>query len=139
MVVEDNVLVRTTGPAIRVHGSGHKIRRNTIQSPDGDGIAINYGMGSGLEARTHRVTVTDSRFTDNVIKNAGENGIFLGYGKGKDYSGHKREKQWNTGAIQNIPPSGNLISGNVISGSELAAIEVAGATGNTIEGNTIED
>jgi parallel beta-helix repeat protein len=138
VVVEDNVLVKTTGPAIRVHGSGHRVRGNRIQSPTGDGIALNYGMGSGLEAHTHRVTVTDSRFTDNIIRDAGANGIFLGYGKGTDHSGHRREKQWNTGVVQNIPPSGNVISGNTISGSELAAIEMAGATGNTIENNRIQ-
>ena len=51
VTVEDNVLVNTTGPAIRVYGSGHKVRRNTIKNSKGDGNAVNYGMGSGLEAR----------------------------------------------------------------------------------------
>jgi len=138
VTVEDNVLVNTAGPAIRVHGSGHSVRRNTIRNSKGDGIALNYGMGSGLEVRTHRVTVTDGWFTDNIIENTGANGIFLGYGKGTDYSGHKREKQWNTGVLQNIPPSGNVITGNTITGSKLEAIETAGATGNTIENNSIQ-
>ena len=30
VVVEDNVLVNTTGPAIRVYGSGHSVQRNTV-------------------------------------------------------------------------------------------------------------
>jgi parallel beta-helix repeat protein len=137
VTVEDNVLVNTTGPAIRMHGSGHKVNRNTIKSSKGDGIALTYGMGSGLEARTHRVAVTDGRFSDNLIENAGANGIFLGYGKGNDLSGHKREKQWNTGVLQNIPPSGNVITGNTITNSKLAAIEMAGASENIIKNNTI--
>ena len=135
VTVEGNILVNTTGPAIRVYGSGHNVRRNTIKSSKGDGIALNYGMGSGLEAHTHRVTTTNGRFTDNVIENAGANGIFLGYGKGTDYSGHKNEKKWNTGVLQNIPPSGNVITGNTIKGSNLAAIETAGTTENTIKDN----
>ncbi|MCP4044389.1 MAG: DUF1961 family protein [Gammaproteobacteria bacterium] len=133
--VEDNKMVNTTGPAIRVYGSGHRVRRNTIESPKGDGIALNYGMGSGVEAHTHRVTTTDGWFTENRIQNAGANGIFLGNGKGTDFSGHKREKQWNTGVLQNIPPSGNVISGNIISGSKMTDIETAGATENTIKDN----
>jgi hypothetical protein len=132
VVVEDNVLVGTTGPAIRVYGSGHTVRGNTIRNPGGDGIALNYGMGSGHEASTHRVTTTNGRFIDNLIENAGANGINLGFGKGTDYTGHKNEKTWNTGVLQNIPPSGNVITGNVITGSKLAAIETAGATENTI-------
>jgi hypothetical protein len=137
--VEDNVLVNTTGPAIRVYGSGHSVRRNTIRLSEGDGIALNYGMGSGLEARTHRVTTTDGHFTDNIIENAGANGIFLGYGKDTDYTGHKNEKKWNTGVLQNIPPSGNVITGNTIMGSKLAAIETAGATENSIRANSIRN
>jgi hypothetical protein len=137
VIVEDNVLVNTTGPAIRVHGSGHIVRRNTIKNPSGDGIALNYGMGSGIEARTHRVTATDGHFTENIIENAGAHGIFLGYGKDTDYTGHKNENKWNTGALQHIPPSGNVIAGNTITGSKLAAIETAGATDNTIRDNRI--
>ena len=133
VVVEDNVLVGTTGPAIRVYGSGHIVQGNSIRNPSGDGIALNYGMGSGLEARTHRVTTTNGRFIDNLIENAGANGINLGYGKGTNYTGHKNEKTWNTGVLQNIPPSGNIITGNVITGSKLSAIETAGAAENTIE------
>ena len=137
VIVEDNVLVGTTGPAIRVYGSGHKVRRNTITNPSENGISLNYGMGSGLEAYTHRVTTTNGQFTDNIIENAGNYGIFLGFGKDTDYTGHKREKQWNTGVMQNIPPSGNIITGNTIKNSGLAAIETAGAVENTIKDNTI--
>ena len=135
VIVEDNVLVGTTGPAIRVYGSGHSVRRNRIINAQDIGIALNYGMGSGQHARTHRVATTDSEFTDNVIQNAGTYGIFLGYGKGTDYSGHKREKEWNTGVLQNVPPSGNIITGNIITASKLAAIETAGAADNRIENN----
>lgn len=136
---EDNLLIGTKGPALRIYGSGHLVQRNTIKNTKGNGISLNYGMGSGLDAITHRVTTTDGRYIDNIIEGVKDYGLFLGFGKGHDYTGHKRVKEWNTGVIQNIPPSGNVITGNVISNSTLAPIEIAGANDNIIKDNMINE
>ena len=95
-------------------------------------------MGSGIKVRTHRITSTNSIVKNNLIEGAGEYGIFLGEGKGTDYSGHKNAKRWNTGVIQDIPPSGNSITSNKIVNSKNKPIEIAGAAKNVIVNNVYE-
>ncbi|MBT6005512.1 MAG: hypothetical protein HN778_20730 [Prolixibacteraceae bacterium] len=137
-LLEDNKLIDSQGPAIRIYGSGHVIQNNTIKNPTGNGISMCYGMGSGIKVRTHRITSTNSIVKNNLIEGAGEYGIFLGEGKGTDYSGHKNAKRWNTGVIQDIPPSGNSITSNKIVNSKNKPIEIAGAAKNVIVNNVYE-
>ena len=118
-----------------MYGSGHKVRNNTIKNPSLNGITLCFGLGEGKQASTLRIATTKCVILDNVIEDAGENGIFLGEGKGTDYSNHKNKETWNTGYIQNIPPSGNYITNNSIMNSKLEAIELYGTTNNRIEDN----
>ena len=137
-LVEDNKLVDSNGPAIRMYGSGHVIQNNSILNPSGNGITMCYGLGSGKEAQTHRITTTNCIVKNNIIDGAGEYGIYLGEGKGTDYTEHKNAKSWNTGLIQDIPPSGNSISSNRIINSKKKSIELAGAINNIIINNHYE-
>jgi hypothetical protein len=63
---------------------------------------------------------------DNHFENAGAYGIFLGEGKGTDYSAHKNRAPWNSGVTQNIPPVGILITNNKIINCKELDIETAG-------------
>ncbi|MEQ6120616.1 glycoside hydrolase N-terminal domain-containing protein [Reichenbachiella sp. MALMAid0571] len=137
-IVEDNVLINSNGPGIRIYGSGHTIRNNIIRNSSGDGIALCYGLGSGKKANTLRIAAIRNIIMDNVIENAGSNGMFLGEGKGTDYADHKHRKSWNTGHIQDIPPSENYITFNRIIKAKHKPIEVSGATDNKIVDNEFE-
>lgn len=137
-LVEGNQLIDSQGPAIRMYGSGHVIQNNTVKNPTENGITLCYGLGSGTKAQTHRIATTDCIVKNNLIENAGEDGIFLGEGKGTDYTGHKNAKRWNTGVIQDIPPSGNSITSNKIVNSKVEPVEIAGATNNIIVNNVYE-
>jgi len=137
-LVEDNVLINSNGHGIRVYGSGHTIRNNTIRNPSENGIALCYGLGSGKEANTLRITATNNVIKGNTIETSGRHGIFLGEGKDTDYSDHKHRESWNTGFIQDIPPSGNYIAFNKIINTELIPIESSGAIENKIMDNEIE-
>lgn len=136
--VEDNVLINSNGHGIRMYGSGHTIRNNTIRNPSENGIALCYGLGSGKQANTLRITATKNVIMGNTIEATGRHGIFLGEGKDTDYSDHKHRESWNTGFIQNIPPSGNLITFNKIINTKYKPIETSGAIDNKIMNNEIE-
>jgi len=137
--VVNNTFSNSNGPAIRIYGSNHRIEKNIIKYPSGNGITICYGMGSGIHAKTLRITTTDCIVKNNIIDHAGGYGIFLGEGKGTDYSDHKNRALWNTGAIQNIPASGNIISSNSIINSTKKPIELAGSINNRIEDNRYKE
>ncbi len=134
-IVTNNTFSDSNGPAIRIYGSGHRIENNIIKNPSGNGITMCYGMGSGIHAKTLRITTTDCLVDNNFIENAGGYGIFLGDGKGTDYSDHINKARWNTGVIQNIPASGNTITSNTIINSKEKPIELAGAVNNIIANN----
>src|SRR5690606_27126761 len=93
------------------------------------------GMGSGIHSKTLRITTTGCVVKNNTIENAGGYGIFLGEGRGTDYSGHKNSSRWNSGVIQNMPPSGNTLTSNRIINSTEKPIELAGAFNNIITNN----
>jgi len=137
--VVNNTFSNSNGPAIRIYGSKHRIENNIIKNPSGNGITMCYGMGSGIYAKTLRITTTDCVVKNNTIKNTGGYGIFLGEGKGTDYSNHLKRALWNTGAIQNIPASGNTISTNRIINTTGKPIELAGAINNIIKYNQYKD
>lgn len=137
--VTNNTFTDSNGPAIRIYGSSHRIENNVIKNPSGNGITMCYGMGSGIHAKTLRITTTDCVVKNNIIEYAGGYGIFLGEGKGTDYSDHKNRADWNTGVVQNIPPSGNTISSNTIINSKEGPIELAGAVNNIIIDNRYND
>jgi hypothetical protein len=96
-------------------------------------------MGYGIYAKTLRITTTDCVVKNNTIENTGGYGIFLGEGKGTDYSNHLKRALWNTSAIQNIPASGNTISSNRIINSTGKPIELAGAINNIIKYNRYKE
>ncbi len=137
--VVNNTFSNSNGPAIRIYGSNHRIEKNIIKNPSGNGITMCYGMGSGIHAKTLRITTTDCIIKNNTIDHAGGYGIFLGEGKGADYSDHKNRARWNTGTIQNIPASGNIISFNSIINSIGKPIELAGSINNKIKDNRYMD
>ncbi|MCK0134935.1 chondroitinase-B domain-containing protein [Arenibacter sp. S6351L] len=137
--VVNNTFSNSNGPAIRIYGSKHRIENNIIKNPSGNGITMCYGMGSGIYAKTLRITTTDCVVKNNTIENTGGYGIFLGEGKGTDYSNHLKRALWNTSAIQNIPASGNTISSNRIINSTGKPIELAGAINNIIKYNRYKE
>ena len=134
-IVANNTFRDSNGPAIRMYGSGHRIENNIVKNPSGNGITMNYGMGSGIHSKTLRITTTGCVVKNNTIENAGGYGIFLGEGRGTDYSGHKNSSRWNSGVIQNMPPSGNTLTSNRIINSTEKPIELAGAFNNIITNN----
>jgi hypothetical protein len=97
-----------------------------INNPSGNGITRCYGLGSGISANTHRITITDCIIQNNAIENTGAYGIFLGEGKGTDNSQHKNRARWNSGVQQNIPPIGILVTNNKIINCIELDIETAG-------------
>lgn len=134
-MVEENTFIASNGPAIRMYGSGHTIQNNIIKNPSGNGITMCYGLGSGIQAKTLRITTTDCVIKNNIIESAGGYGIFFGEGKGTDYSDHPKSDSWNSGLIQDIPPSGNIITHNRIFKSAQSPVGICGADQNTIVNN----
>ncbi len=137
-IVEYNTFENSNGSGIRMYGSGHIIQHNTIKNPSLNGITLNYGLGSGIEAKTNRITTTDCVIYGNTVLKPGKHGVFLGNGKGTDYSDHKNRLKWNTGHIQDDPPRGNFIAHNQIHYAMEEAIKLSGAIENIIDHNKIK-
>lgn len=98
------------GGSIRINGTGHTIRGNTIVGAE-TGIRLMYGMARGKAEMGFYIAASDCVVKDNQLENCGV-GILVGGDKGRDWTGKFNVKRYPSGTLQNVAPFNNSISDN---------------------------
>ena len=101
-VIENNRFSNCTG-GIRLSGTHHTVKNNVILNPQRTGIRLLYGMTR--EQGGHYQAVSHCLISHNTIAHAGEVGIFIGAGRGRD---------WQEKGLQNMAPQNNHFEHNLI-------------------------
>lgn len=123
-LIEDNYFVGCSG-GIRLSGTGHIVRSNTIVRSERTGIRLLYGMTRNQGG--HYQAVSDCVITDNTIIDAAEMGILIGDGRNRD---------WKEKGVQKFAPEKNRITNNLVISDGENFILIDQAPDNLIEKNT---
>jgi parallel beta-helix repeat protein len=124
-LIEKNQFVGCTG-GIRLSGTGHTVRNNTIVSSERTGIRLLYGM-----TRTqggHYQAVSNCVIIQNTIIDPGQMGILIGEGRNRD---------WKEKGIQKFAPQKNRITNNLVISDDESFILSNHAPDNLVERNSL--
>jgi nitrous oxidase accessory protein NosD len=122
-VLEGNRFERCSG-GIRLSGTHHRVVDNVIVGNRSTGIRLLYGMTRELGG--HYQASTGCLVANNTIVDAGEVGIHIGAGGGRD---------WGERGIANVAPYGNRFINNIVVGSTETFLLSEDCPDNVVEHN----
>lgn len=125
-LIENNQFLDCSG-GIRLSGTGHTVRNNTIVGSERTGIRLLYGMTKSQGG--HYQAVSGCIITNNTIIDAAQVGILIGDGRNKD---------WQEKGIQRFAPENNQITHNLIVSGNGSFVLTDHAPDNLVEMNAFQ-
>lgn len=122
--IENNRFEGCSG-GIRLSGTHHQVVNNVVANNRNTGIRILYGMSLNLGG--HYQAAGHCLIANNTIVNAGQIGIYIGSGGGKD---------WGEKGVADEAPYENRFVNNIVTGVSGQLLLVEGRE-NTIENNLL--